>query len=46
MIVLVLRMDESGSNIVSSGLVKNRSKASKVSHMKKTRFDYGRNVIG
>jgi hypothetical protein len=38
-------MDESGSNIASSGLVKNRSKTSKVSHMKKT-FDYGRNVIG
>jgi hypothetical protein len=28
-------MNESGSNIASSGLVKSRSKASKVSHMKR-----------
>jgi hypothetical protein len=39
-------MDESDISIGSSGLIKNRSKASKVSHMKKARFDDGRNVIG
>jgi hypothetical protein len=43
--IVQLRMNESDSNIASSSLVKNRSKASKVSHVKKTRFDDGRNVI-
>jgi hypothetical protein len=40
-----LRMDEGVSNIVNSGLVKNTFKTFKVSHMKKIRFDDGRNVI-
>ena len=38
-------MDESGSNIARSGLIKNRSKTSKVSDMEKTRFDDRRNMI-
>jgi hypothetical protein len=38
-------MNYSGSNIASSGLVKNGTEASNVSYMKKTRFDDGSNVI-
>jgi hypothetical protein len=43
--IVQLTLDESGSNIASSGWSRIGSR-NNVSHMKKTRFDDGRNAIG